>query len=68
MDTTVKGIMAVKAGDTVSILGHEFRTVESITHGWSGNSRNAQRRISIRYTNGDGSRFDSTLVQAEVIR
>lgn len=66
--TTTASIMDLRAGDTVSIHGAEFRTIESIRHGWRGNHRAARRAISIRYTNGDGSYFDSAMIRAEVAR
>lgn len=65
METT-KSIMQIQAGDTVSILGAPYRTVKSIRHGWSGNHRAAYRRISITYTNGEGSLFDSAAITANV--
>jgi hypothetical protein len=67
METTTT-IWKLQAGDTVSILGHPFRTVESIRRGWTGNHRAAQRSIRIRYTNGEGSVFTNASVPALVRR
>lgn len=60
-------LTAVKVGDVIELCG-PARTVESITHGWTGNSRNAQRRIRIRYTNGEGSVFTSTMAHVTITR
>lgn len=64
--TTTRGIMSLKAGDVVSFGGREFKTIESIRHGWSGNARHASRSIRVSFTDGTGAKYDSTTVEAVV--